>query len=94
MLDEPSLGIAPLLVARIFEVLKDINRRGTSMLLVEQNAAVALNIAHRSILSPGHFPHTIISILSGRLPPLIRLILSGITVMGAYTSDQISSIPG
>ncbi|MBP1712272.1 MAG: transporter related [Deltaproteobacteria bacterium] len=46
MLDEPSLGIAPLLVARIFEVLKDINRRGTSLLLVEQNAAVALNIAH------------------------------------------------
>ncbi len=46
MLDEPSLGIAPLLVARIFEVLKDINQRGTSMLLVEQNAAIALNVAH------------------------------------------------
>ena len=46
MLDEPSLGIAPLLVARIFEVLQDINHRGTSMLLVEQNAAIALNIAH------------------------------------------------
>jgi len=46
MLDEPSLGIAPLLVARIFEIIKDINRRGTTILLVEQNAAIALNIAH------------------------------------------------
>ncbi len=45
MLDEPSLGIAPLLVARIFEVIKDIGRRGMTMLLVEQNAALALNIA-------------------------------------------------
>jgi len=47
MLDEPSLGIAPLLVARIFEAIKDINQRGTTILLVEQNAAVALDIADR-----------------------------------------------
>jgi len=46
MLDEPSLGIAPLLVSRIFEAIGDINRRGTTTLLVEQNAAVALQIAH------------------------------------------------
>jgi branched-chain amino acid transport system ATP-binding protein len=46
LLDEPSLGIAPLLAARIFEVIKDINQRGMTILLVEQNAAVALNIAH------------------------------------------------
>ena len=47
MLDEPSLGIAPLLVARIFEVIKDINQRGTTLLLVEQNAAIALSIANQ-----------------------------------------------
>ena len=47
MLDEPSLGIAPLLVARIFEAIKDINQRGTAILLVEQNAAAALEIADR-----------------------------------------------
>lgn len=47
MLDEPSLGIAPLLVSRIFEVIKEINQQGTAILLVEQNAVLALNIAHR-----------------------------------------------
>jgi branched-chain amino acid transport system ATP-binding protein len=54
MLDEPSLGIAPVLVARIFEVIKDINQRGTTVLLVEQNAAVALSIAnHGYVLETG-----------------------------------------
>jgi len=47
MLDEPSLGLAPLLVDRIFEVIKDINERGTTILLVEQNAAIALRIANQ-----------------------------------------------
>jgi branched-chain amino acid transport system ATP-binding protein len=47
LLDEPSLGISPLLVARIFEVIKDINQRGTTLLLVEQNAAIALSIANQ-----------------------------------------------
>ncbi len=47
MLDEPSLGIAPLLVNRIFEVIKEINQQGTAILLVEQNAVLALNVAHR-----------------------------------------------
>ena len=47
MLDEPSMGLAPLLVERIFEVIVDINKQGTTVLLVEQNAAMALEIAHR-----------------------------------------------
>ena len=47
LLDEPSMGLAPVLVEQIFETIRDINRQGTTMLLVEQNAAMALSIAHR-----------------------------------------------
>ena len=47
VLDEPSLGLAPLLVKRIFETVKEINRRGTTILLVEQNAHLALETARR-----------------------------------------------
>ena len=46
LLDEPSMGLAPVLVERIFEVIVDINQQGTTVLLVEQNAAMALEIAH------------------------------------------------
>ncbi len=47
LLDEPSLGLAPILVAQVFEKIKDINAQGTTVLLVEQNALQALSIAHR-----------------------------------------------
>jgi branched-chain amino acid transport system ATP-binding protein len=47
LLDEPSMGLAPVLVEQIFETIHDINRQGTTILLVEQNAAMALAIAHR-----------------------------------------------
>jgi branched-chain amino acid transport system ATP-binding protein len=47
MLDEPSLGLAPLLVQEIFRTLKEINEAGTTILLVEQNAHMALHIANR-----------------------------------------------
>ena len=47
VLDEPSLGLAPLLVAKIFEIIQMINRSGTTILLVEQNANLALKIARR-----------------------------------------------
>ncbi|HEV2107724.1 MAG TPA: ABC transporter ATP-binding protein, partial [Thermomicrobiales bacterium] len=47
LLDEPSMGLAPILVQAIFEVVKDINAQGTTVLLVEQNALMALGIAHR-----------------------------------------------
>jgi branched-chain amino acid transport system ATP-binding protein len=47
MLDEPSLGLAPQIVAKIFEIIQRINRAGTPILLVEQNARQALKIAHR-----------------------------------------------
>jgi branched-chain amino acid transport system ATP-binding protein len=47
MLDEPSLGLAPMVVQRIFELLAEIHRQGTTILLVEQNAQVALELADR-----------------------------------------------
>ena len=47
MLDEPSMGLAPVLVELIFEVVKKLNEEGTTILLVEQNALMALSIAHR-----------------------------------------------
>jgi len=47
LLDEPSLGLAPILVNQIFEIIKEINRLGTTILLVEQNAHMALSIATR-----------------------------------------------
>jgi branched-chain amino acid transport system ATP-binding protein len=47
LLDEPSLGLAPIFVERIFEIVKTINQEGTSILLVEQNALMALDAAHR-----------------------------------------------
>jgi branched-chain amino acid transport system ATP-binding protein len=47
LLDEPSLGLAPILVQQIFEIIKEINERGMTILLVEQNALQALSIAHR-----------------------------------------------
>ena len=66
LLDEPSLGISPLLVARIFEVIKDINQRGTTLLLVEQNAAIALSIAnHGYVLETGEV------VLSGEAKQLL-----------------------
>jgi branched-chain amino acid transport system ATP-binding protein len=47
LLDEPSMGLAPFLVKEIFKIIRDINRQGTTVLLVEQNANMALKIAHR-----------------------------------------------
>jgi branched-chain amino acid transport system ATP-binding protein len=47
LLDEPSMGLAPVLVERIFHIIEDINKQGTTILLVEQNANVALEIATR-----------------------------------------------
>jgi branched-chain amino acid transport system ATP-binding protein len=48
LLDEPSMGLSPILVEEIFRIIKEINEQGTSFLLVEQNASMALSIAHRA----------------------------------------------
>jgi branched-chain amino acid transport system ATP-binding protein len=47
LLDEPSLGLAPLIVAQIFDIIQRINREGMTILLVEQNAHEALRVSHR-----------------------------------------------
>ena len=47
LLDEPSMGLAPILVEEIFSIIQEINSQGVSILLVEQNALMALSVAHR-----------------------------------------------
>jgi len=55
LLDEPSLGLAPFLVRDIFNIIRNINAQGTTVLLVEQNAHMALGVAHRGyVLETGH----------------------------------------
>lgn len=67
LLDEPSLGLAPLLVKAIFDTVREINARGMTILLVEQNARAALKIAHRAyVLETGKV------VLSGPAQDLLR----------------------
>jgi branched-chain amino acid transport system ATP-binding protein len=55
LLDEPSMGLAPIFVEKIFEIVQEINQQGTPILLVEQNALMALDIANRGyVLETGH----------------------------------------
>jgi branched-chain amino acid transport system ATP-binding protein len=59
LLDEPSMGLAPMLINQIFRIIKEINQAGTTVLLVEQNAAKALKIAHRAyVLETGEIVKT------------------------------------
>ena len=56
LLDEPSMGLAPLLVREIFNIIVEINKEGTTILLVEQNAHMALGISHQAyVLETGRF---------------------------------------
>jgi len=55
MMDEPSMGLSPILVEEIFKIIQEINSQGTSILLVEQNAQMALSISHRAyVIETGH----------------------------------------
>jgi branched-chain amino acid transport system ATP-binding protein len=79
LLDEPSLGLAPILVAQVFETIKEINSQGTTVLLVEQNALQALSIAHRGyVLQTGEV------VLSGRADDLRQ----NETVRKAYLGED------
>jgi len=67
LLDEPSLGLSPILVQQIFSIIKEINARGTTILLVEQNALQALTVAHR-----GYVLQTGTVVLAGEAQSLIK----------------------
>jgi branched-chain amino acid transport system ATP-binding protein len=67
LMDEPSMGLAPVLVDQIFDVIKELNAKGTTILLVEQNALMALGIAHRAyVLQTGKI------VLSGKAQDVAR----------------------
>jgi branched-chain amino acid transport system ATP-binding protein len=67
LLDEPSMGLAPMMVARIFEVIREIAARGVTILLVEQNARLALELAHR-----GYVMESGVIALSGKSAELLN----------------------
>jgi branched-chain amino acid transport system ATP-binding protein len=67
LMDEPSMGLAPVLVDQIFDVIKELNSQGTTILLVEQNALMALGVAHRAyVLQTGRI------VLSGKASDVAR----------------------
>jgi len=82
LLDEPSMGLSPILVQQIFDIIKEINSSGTSILLVEQNAFMALSIAHRAyVLETGSI------VLSGSA----RDLQNDPKVRAAYLGDVIEA---
>jgi len=84
LLDEPSLGLAPRLVAQIFEIVQTVNEQGTTVVLVEQNARQALRVAHRAyVLETGSVA------LAG---PAAELALDA-RVRSAYLGEAEGSAP-
>ncbi len=82
LLDEPSMGLAPLIVAKIFEIIKEINDDGTTVLLVEQNAAQALRLASR-----GYVLETGSIVMSDDA----QTLLSDDRVRAAYLGEEIGA---
>jgi branched-chain amino acid transport system ATP-binding protein len=79
LLDEPSMGLSPILVEQIFDIIQEINKSGTSILLVEQNALMALAIADRGyVLDTGHI------VLQGNADDLLH----NPTVINAYLGGE------
>jgi branched-chain amino acid transport system ATP-binding protein len=82
LLDEPSMGLAPLIVLKIFDIIREINEAGTTVLLVEQNAAQALALADRGyVLETGEI------VLEGSG----RDLLADERVRAAYLGEEIAS---
>ncbi len=79
LLDEPSMGLSPILVEQIFSIVKDINKQGTTVLLVEQNALMALAVANRGyVLQTGQIV----------LHDNARSLLANETVRKAYLGED------
>jgi branched-chain amino acid transport system ATP-binding protein len=81
LLDEPSMGLAPMIVAQIFRILREINEQGTTILLVEQNAAQALQLAGR-----GYVLETGVMALSDRAD----VLLADDRVRSAYLGESVA----
>jgi len=82
LLDEPSMGLAPLIVKQIFDIVREINASGVTVLIVEQNAAQALGLANRGyVLETGEI------VLSGTGKDL----LADHRVRAAYLGEEIAS---
>jgi branched-chain amino acid transport system ATP-binding protein len=78
LLDEPSLGLAPLVVRKVFDLIRDINREGTTVFLVEQNAHMALQVAHRGyVLQTGRIILTDQAAALTQHPEVKRAYLGG-----------------
>jgi branched-chain amino acid transport system ATP-binding protein len=83
LLDEPSMGLAPLLVQRIFGIVEEIHREGTTILLVEQNARMALGVSdHAYVLERGRI------VLAGRA----RELATDPRVQAAYLGGEVSGV--
>jgi branched-chain amino acid transport system ATP-binding protein len=81
LLDEPSMGLAPMLVAQVFDTITEINQQGTTILLVEQNAAQALQRANRAyVLETGHIVKSADA----------RVLLEDDSVRAAYLGGDVS----
>ena len=82
LLDEPSMGLSPILVEQIFDIVRDVNESGTSIILVEQNALMALSIADRGyVLDTGHV------VLEGKADDLLRDPMVVSAYLGGETDE-------
>ena len=84
-MDEPSMGLAPQLVEQVFDVIQEINRQGTTIFVVEQNANMALSIAHRGfVLQTGQV------VLSGPASELLGTELIRKAYLGeTWTAEEV-----
>ena len=83
IMDEPSMGLSPLFVEKIFEIIQDLNRNGITILLVEQNATMALSIAHR-----GYVLQTGTIVLQDTAGNLLNNPLMREAYLGTLETDQ------
>jgi branched-chain amino acid transport system ATP-binding protein len=84
-MDEPSMGLAPVFVEQVFDIIQTINRQGTTIFMVEQNANMALSIAHRAyVLQTGQV------VLSGAAEELRRNPMIREAYLGEMKVEQVS----
>ena len=84
-MDEPSMGLAPVFVEQVFDIIQTINRQGTTIFMVEQNANMALSIAHRAyVLQTGQV------VLSGAADELRRNLMIREAYLGEMKVEQVS----